>query len=160
MFNLEEAFKKSEEKSGGSFIFPEGEYDGFVDKATLGKTTAGHAVLKLELLLADKGSQSEIDGAGKMKKFFHDINLEHPKCKEISHQTVATILVNGIENAPKTIATNDDLVRAMPNVPVSVKVKHKGANDKGYMRYGVYFNPVKKKIASVSVSAGADDLPY
>ena len=151
IFDLNEAQAAMKDSKPQYAPLPEGKYLGKITEGTVGKTAAGHSVVKLKL---------KLDG----QKGFHfvDLNLDHEKTKAISKKTLGEIFTYGYKNPPVKLDSVLDVALACQGAPVSVTIKHKGLCEKGYMRFGTYFNEVPEslKVDFASRDAGTEELEY
>ena len=122
---------KEELFSGGGEPHPEGKFDGKVTQVEVAKTQAGHRVINL-IIKTDAGTVR------------NGINLDHPNCAAISQKTLAQVLDSYLE-PPQELSTIEEARDLLVGLPVSIFIKHKGKDDKGYERLGVYFNALPQE---------------
>ena len=119
---------------------PEGVFDGVITKVDLSKTGSGHRVVNVTI----KTDEGQVRNG---------INLDHPNCAEISQKTIGQMLAS-YENPPVDVKTVQELADLLQGLPVTIYIKHRGKNEKGYMQYSIYHNEVKSE-RRVKLSGGA-----
>jgi hypothetical protein len=112
---------------------------------TPGKTAAGHRVIKLRLALT--GGYT----------VFHDLNVDHPGCKKVTNDTITIAMRSAYKDPPRDISSYEEGCRVFAGIPIAVHIKHKGLDEKGRMRYGVYFNDKVDPIDKISFAQAAND---
>jgi hypothetical protein len=123
----------------GTAEHPEGTFDGNIVKVESAKTSSGHRVLNVSIKTEE----------GMLR---NGINLDHPNCASISQKTIGQMLAS-YETPPTKADTLQELADLLQGLPVTVHVKHKGKNDKGYTQYAIYHNEIKPE-RRVSLEAG------
>jgi len=134
MFNFTKPEKKYDTIKPGKYL-------GNIASAEVGKTKNGHQTIKLKLKLE-----------GHPGFHFVDLNMEHEKTKQISQDTISSILFGALLSPPTTLATIQDVCAYLTGLPVSVQVKEKTGKD-GELRTQTYFNDCPNKLQSKSDSA-------
>jgi len=124
---------------------PEGKFVGKVVVVEVKKSQA-----KLEYLFIKIKTD-----AGQITNSLH---LLHPNSEKFAKSTLDEMLTYGYSNPPKNLDSMAEIAIALTSLPVHINVKHKGENDKGYMQYGVYFNPLPTGVAKAEYGASA--LPF
>jgi len=142
LFNSTE-FKDDELFKDGFTDIPEGDYTGKITKAEASKSAAGHNSVKLELTLSNK------------QKMFDRLNVEHPTAGSFAKKTLARIVKGAFKNSEAIkLSSVGEVAKFLTGVPVNITVKQKGQNEKGYMQYNIYYNPVETKLTYATTTTG------
>lgn len=120
---------------------PDGKYSGKIEKTDVFTTKDGHKGVKLEIRLQNN------------RMVFERLNFEHPKTKEISVTSLKKILHAALTAPPKTLTTTKEIADMLKGLPVYIQVKQKGEDDKGYMKYGLYFQKLPDPALKVTKGA-------
>jgi hypothetical protein len=113
-------------------VIGEGIHHGRITAAAVKKTKASDTYIELKMKFDD------FDG------FVWDrLNLTHEKTAEISRKSVKMILAGAYFTVPPAIETYEELAGGLSNIPVAVKIKHKGTDEDGRMKLGIYYAPEK-----------------
>lgn len=125
-----------------------GKYHGTIAQAEVGSTKAGHKTIKMRLKLE-----------GMTGYHFVDLNMEHEKTKQISLDTLSSILYGALVAPPSKLATLQDIALYLPGLPVNVLIKERMVD--GQVRYNTYFNDCPNKLQSKeAVSSGTASVNW